>query len=253
MRGGEKMTKAKSTNVQAIIQALNAAETNIKLAKSLLSGVSAASPSKAKKSPRDIPGISGVFDGESMVAEDGKKYPVNPNYAAKSRLVVGDSLKMIKEDGKNFFKQVEKVEREKLEGVLSKKGDQYVAVTDEGEYRLLPEAVEFYESAAEGDRVEVLVPKANKKAPFAALDALVVLEKEKEEEEEKKEEAKKAPVAKAEPESEPKPEPEAKEKPKPRPKPKPKPKPKAKPKDVPKVTKEAEEAEGLVEDDDELR
>src|SRR5690606_16926125 len=38
--------------------------------------------------------IEGVFDGENMVDDAGKKYPVPANYASKSKLVEGDMLKL---------------------------------------------------------------------------------------------------------------------------------------------------------------
>jgi len=51
--------------------------------------------------------IEGVFDGEMMVAADGQTYSVPPNYASKSKLVEGDTLKLtIPADGSFVFKQI---------------------------------------------------------------------------------------------------------------------------------------------------
>ena len=51
--------------------------------------------------------IEGVFDGEQMLGQDERRYPVPPNYASKSKLVVGDVLKLtIASDGTFIFKQI---------------------------------------------------------------------------------------------------------------------------------------------------
>ncbi len=171
------MTKDRKSDQQLIVQALNAAETNIRLAKKLLSGVAAAPP---KTSTKDIPGITGTFDGENMCAPDGKKYPVNPNYASKSVLVYGDTLKRIEEDGQERFKQIARVKRHKVEGILAKKAGKWVAVTPDGSYQVSPVAVEFY-GGKEGKEIVVVLPVDDKNAPYAALES-VKREEEKEKE-----------------------------------------------------------------------
>lgn len=161
------MVKKKSDQ-QLIVQALNAAETNIKLAKTLLSGVGAVAP---KPSTKDIPGITGTFDGENMLTEKGEKFRVNPNYASKSVLVYGDTLKKIEEEGQERFKQIARVKRRKVEGILAKKDGKWVAVTADGSYKVSPVAVEFY-NGAEGDEVVVVIPLEDKNAPYAALESI---------------------------------------------------------------------------------
>ncbi len=37
--------------------------------------------------------IEGTFNGQNMVADDGKIYPIQANYASKSRLIQGDRMK----------------------------------------------------------------------------------------------------------------------------------------------------------------
>jgi hypothetical protein len=161
----------KKSDQQLIIQALNAAETNIKLAKQLLTGGSARGGLSIGKSSRDIPGIVGVFDGENMVAEDGKKYKVNPNYASKSVLVYGDTLKRIEVDGKERFKQIERVKRQKVEGILAKKGGRFVAVTPDGSYEISQVAVDYY-GGKEGDEVIVVLPQRDKNVPYVAVESI---------------------------------------------------------------------------------
>ena len=167
------MTKNRKSEHQLIVQALNAAETNIRLAKQLLSGVKAEPP---QPSPKELPGIVGTFDGENMVTKDGKKFAVNPNYASKSVLVYGDTLKRIEVEGKEQFKQIERVKRQKVEGVLAKKDGKWVAVTPDGSYRVSPVAVEFY-GGKEDDEVVVVLPLENKNVPYAALESIKKEEK----------------------------------------------------------------------------
>ena len=158
----------KKSDQQLIVQALNAAETNIRLAKKLLSEVTTAPP---KPLAKDIPGITGTFDGENMLAEDGKKYAVNPNYASKSVLVFGDTLKRVEVDGQERFKQIARVKRQKVEGILAKKAGKWVAVTADGSYTVSPVAVEFHKGE-EGDEVVVVIPVEERNAPFAALESV---------------------------------------------------------------------------------
>jgi len=154
--------------IQLINQALSAAVSSINLAKQLLREVEAAS----RVSPRDLPGVEGKFDGEAMVTAEGKKYPVPENYASKSLLVVGDTLKMITEGDRKLFKQLERVKRTRSEGILTKKEGKWHVVTADGSYRILPAAVTFHHGE-EGDEVAVLLPQDNKRVGFAALEKLV--------------------------------------------------------------------------------
>lgn len=164
--------KFPGASTQLIVQALNAAETNIKLAKQLLSQARPdRGPSASDRSPQDIPGIVGIFEGTEMVTQKGERFRVNPNYASKSVLVFGDTLKKIEEDGRERFKQIERVKRESVEGVLAKKDGRLVVVTKLGSYNVLTEAVEFH-GASEGSEVVVVIPAGNKKAPFAALESV---------------------------------------------------------------------------------
>jgi len=169
----------KKFDQQLIIQALNAAETNVRLAKTLLSGVGAVA---SKPSTKDLPGVTGIFDGENMVTEEGKKYTVNPNYASKSVLVYGDTLKRVEVDGKERFKQIERVKRQKVEGILAKKDGKFVIVTADGSYQVSQAAVNFYKGE-DGDEVVVVLPLKDKTVPYAALESVKKEEKKKKEKE----------------------------------------------------------------------
>ncbi len=120
----------------------------------------------------------GVFDGQFMVAENGKRYQVPPNYASKSRLVVGDQLALLgelKEGDQNQFKQLDKVSRLETEGVLTKKDNQWAVVTDVGEFWVLPASVQYYEGEI-GDKVKLLLPAdigGRKDVAWAAVDEVI--------------------------------------------------------------------------------
>lgn len=185
-----------NTQLKLIMQALIAAETSIGLAKQLLasyggmpvSGGSAVNNFRSQRKPmrdnrpstRDLPGMIGKYDGENLITEDGKTFPVPTNYAGKSKLVYGDTLKVMESpDGGKLFKQIDKVNRKKLEAKLAKKDGKWVVVTGTGEtYKTLGTNVEFL-GGKEGDDVAVLIPEDNVKAPYAAVDYIPAREAER--------------------------------------------------------------------------
>jgi hypothetical protein len=116
-----------------------------------------------------IDGIVGVFDGFKMTAEDGTEYEVPSNYAAKTKLVFGDTLKLIEENGKKLFKQIERVERTKVEGILTKKEGEWYILTDRGSYKVSDTAAEF-QGAALNSQATAYIPTNKPDAPFAAID-----------------------------------------------------------------------------------
>ena len=118
-----------------------------------------------------VPGTEGTFDGQYLVAQDGRKTEVPGNYAAKSRLVCGDVLKVFADNGKQVFKQIDKVERKKIEGILTKKEGKWYVLADTGSYRILDAAAEFNQAQL-NDKASVFIPASNLNAPFAALDRI---------------------------------------------------------------------------------
>lgn len=124
---------------------------------------------QVKELYKDVEGIEGYFDGSFMIADDGTNYEVPGNYAAKSRIVYGDRLKLIDEGGKQIFKQIVKVGRKKVDGVLSKKEGKWYILTDLGSFRVSDTAAEF-NNAQLNDEGVAIIPADNKNAPFAALD-----------------------------------------------------------------------------------
>jgi hypothetical protein len=133
---------------------------------------------KSQYSPaKDLPGITGKYDGLFMVTSDGKRIEVPVNYAAKSLLVYGDELKRIEEDGKHAFKILQKVNRKKIEGVLSKKDGKYVILSDAGTFNLHKSAVEF-RNIKQGEWVSAYIPETGTPNEFAAIDKIIKKEKE---------------------------------------------------------------------------
>lgn len=124
-------------------------------------------------------GVVGVFDGEFMIEESGKKHQIPPNYASKSMLVVGDTVKMIPgaSGGQAKFKQIEKVERVKIEGVLAKKDGKYEVLTEVGSYKVLPVAIKHYNGEV-GDQVKIQIPKNHARGGWAAVEKVIPTAKE---------------------------------------------------------------------------
>jgi hypothetical protein len=124
-----------------------------------------------RKSYQEVEGIMGTFDGVHLVTADGQKHEVPANYSAKSRLVIGDTLKMIEEEGKHIFKQVEKVDRKKVEGILTKKEGKWHIISDSGTYKVADIAADF-QHAELNDEASAFIPAKNLNVAFAALDAV---------------------------------------------------------------------------------
>lgn len=118
---------------------------------------------------QSIPGTEGNFDGQYLIAQDGRKTEVPENYAAKSRLVYGDVLKVFNDAGKQVFKQIDRVERKKVSGVLTKKEGKWYLLSDSGSYRVSDASAEF-NGAMLNDKASAYVPAKELNAPWAALD-----------------------------------------------------------------------------------
>ncbi|HPM27748.1 MAG TPA: hypothetical protein PLX55_01095 [bacterium] len=102
--------------------------------------------------------IEGIFDGEAMVSGEGNVYPVSPNYASKSRLVVGDRLKLtIAPDGKFIYKQICPAERKRRVGTVEVFGDLPYIVIGDKRYRVLVASITYFKVKV-GDRVTAVLP-----------------------------------------------------------------------------------------------
>ncbi|MDD5039907.1 MAG: hypothetical protein PHY34_02035 [Patescibacteria group bacterium] len=118
--------------------------------------------------------IEGIFDGQHMLGPDGKQYSIPANYASKSKLVVGDTLKLtIKPDGSFLYKQIGPVERGRLVGILTKDEttDEYRVIVGEKAFKVLLASITYFKGEP-GDEVVVLVPKAGE-SDWAAVENII--------------------------------------------------------------------------------
>ena len=115
--------------------------------------------------------IEGVFDGQNMVGPDEKKYSVPANYASKSKLVEGDSLKLtITADGSFVYKQINLLDRDRLVGqlIIDEKTNEYRVLANNKSYKVLSASVTYYKGEP-GSSVTILVPK-NRESTWAAVE-----------------------------------------------------------------------------------
>jgi hypothetical protein len=121
--------------------------------------------------------VEGAFDGQNMLDKSGKNYPVPANYASKSKLVVGDQMKLtISEDGKFIYKQIGPVERKSVVGPLTYENGQYKVLAEGKSYKILLASVTFFRADV-GDEVTILLP-ADGESEWGALDAVLPKEEE---------------------------------------------------------------------------
>jgi len=174
----------KSEKLKVVATLLANAETNLGQARELLKdflngnedSVAYSRPPTLSVSPSsaqsDDKVIEGVFDGESMLDQDMKKYSVPPNYASKSKLVFGDRLKLIvNEDGKFTFKQIGPVERTYTTGILVRDGNQFKVAVGEKLLKVLPASVSYYRAEL-GDQVAIIIP-ADLECEWATIENII--------------------------------------------------------------------------------
>lgn len=153
---------------------IETAETNLAGAKELLASLVGDEGSDLVRPTVDQAGkvIEGVFDGQNMIAPDGKLYPVPANYASKSKLVQSDTLKLTIDDSGTFlYKQIAPAQRRKLIGTLNLKDGQYYVEAQGKDYRVLFASVTYYK-AQPGDQVTIVIPEEDP-ADWAAIEAVL--------------------------------------------------------------------------------
>lgn len=117
--------------------------------------------------------LEGVFNGEKMITGDGQEFAVPPNYASKSKLVDGDTLKLlVAADGRLVYKQIHPTARTRKTGVLQFNSISRSWQCDCGEraYNILMASVTFHRGQA-GDRVHIFVPQ-NGESLWAAVERI---------------------------------------------------------------------------------
>ena len=170
------MSELPEKQIKRLRTLISEAETNLAAARELL--VSVLGDGEAITAPRDvvISGpegkiVEGVFDGQIMIDQDGKNYPVPANYASKSKLVEGDIMKLtITPEGKFLYKQIGPVERRTVIGTLTHHDDKYYVEVAGKEYEILYASVTYFR-LKEGQQVSVVIPANNDQATWAAVEA----------------------------------------------------------------------------------
>jgi hypothetical protein len=170
------------TNVALIAQMIESAEKNIQSAKQLLREMMGGRVVDTSELTRKAQTMSvseggkvieGVFDGQNMMGPDGKQYPVPANYASKSKLVEGDTLKLtIADDGSFIYKQIGPIERRKVMGVLmqDEKGE-YKVIAEGKTYRVLLASLTYFKSEP-GDQVTIILPQ-DAEATWGAVENVI--------------------------------------------------------------------------------
>jgi len=117
--------------------------------------------------------VEGVFDGSSMIGADKKVYPVPANYASKSKLVEGDTLKLtVVEDGSFIYKQIGPVDRKHVRGTLGKdERSEYFVDVDGKQYKVLLASVTYFKGLP-GDEATLVIP-ASGEATWGAIENII--------------------------------------------------------------------------------
>ncbi len=161
--------------IQSLYAMIATAEQTILSAKQMLSTMDAPMPNNPS-SRMDVTGgqvIHGAFDGQIMVGEDGKQYPVPANYASKSKLVEGDVLKLtISPQGTFMYKQIGPIERKFLIGTVKQdERGNFIINTEEKDYKVLLAAATYFKIELD-DEVTIVIPR-DKEAVWSAIENVV--------------------------------------------------------------------------------
>jgi len=170
------MSELPEKQVKRLYTLISEAETNLAAAKELLLSIlgddgTIITPHVSTNEDARGKVIEGVFDGQKMAGPDGKEYPVPANYASKSKLVEGDTLKLtITDDGSFVYKQIGPAERKQIIGTLVQHDGAYYVEANGREYRILLASVTYFRINV-GDQVTIIVPVDNPDAVWAAVEA----------------------------------------------------------------------------------
>lgn len=173
-----------TSKVAVILEMLESAQSSIRSAKAMLSeltGVSAPTASSSYVPQRPLAGptesaqgrvVEGVFDGQNMIGDDRRTYPVPANYASKSKLVQGDRMKLtITDTGAFIYKQIGPIPRRNTVGIVAFEDGQYKIICEGKALRVLMASITFYKAEV-GQKLGILLPEALD-AEWATVDNLM--------------------------------------------------------------------------------
>ncbi len=160
-------------DLEEIRKLLDTAENKIRLAKSKLFDQAIEKKVEGIDASDEEDVVQGVFDGEKMLGNDKKEYDVPPNYASKSKLVVGDVLKLsVAEDGRYTYKQIGPVDRKNVVGTLEEIEDgEYQADVDGKKYKLLLASVTYFKAEV-NDKLSLVIPEEDE-VDWATVDNVI--------------------------------------------------------------------------------
>jgi hypothetical protein len=149
--------------IQSLREMINNAEQTMQSAKAMLLQLEGKKKLGRKRKVEDIEDgsvVEGAFDGQIMLGNDGKHYPIPANYASKSKLVQGDILKLtITEDGSFIYKQIGPADRKHAIGIVSQdETGNYFVVADNQAYHVLLASITYFK-AEPGDEVAIVLPR----------------------------------------------------------------------------------------------
>lgn len=161
----------KVNKIESLRQTITSAEKTIQSAKAMLLQLEGKKRAGRKRKTNSEDGtiVYGTFDGQIMIGDDGKQYPIPANYASKSKLVEGDMLKLTIDEGNFLYKQVGPIERKNLIGVAGQdESGNYFIIADGVPYKILLASITYFKIAP-GDEVVITVP-AEGKSSWAAVE-----------------------------------------------------------------------------------
>lgn len=158
------MPELTTNQIEAISKALGSLEDQMQQLKNALQAVGISAEM----------GIVGVYEGETMVTAEGQVHPVPANYASKTMLVSGDTLRLMlgRDGGQSKYKQIGKVDRAKAEGLLVKKDGKFEVLTDQGSFKILAAAAKYHELEP-GDTVLIQFATQHSRGSWAAVERVV--------------------------------------------------------------------------------
>lgn len=118
--------------------------------------------------------VLGIYDWYTFVGQDNEKYPIPLNYASKSKLIPGDTLKLtIMDDGELRYKLIKPASRKKTKAILNKDiHGRYIAITkDKKTYFLNFAAVSFFKWRPWDNMTVIINPDMD--IQFAAIEFII--------------------------------------------------------------------------------
>lgn len=161
----ENTQKSNLDQIEDLKKTIASAEKTIRDARSALLHLG-----ESSEDPENGNIVFGEFDGQVMISDDEKQYPIPANYASKSKLVEGDKLKLnITPDGSFIYKQIGPAERKTIIGSVNQDESGNFYVVAEGKpYKVLLASITYFK-VEPGDEV-VIVTSKNTDSSWAAIE-----------------------------------------------------------------------------------